>query len=120
MTLPALPPPIGGADPATAGQMAAGTYQYVVSFLTPYGESTPSTPISVSLDADHSAVSLTGIPLGPDGTTGRNLYRSHPGGSFPDVFFIGNLPDNLTEATTDGLPDSALGAPPAINFVTGE
>lgn len=52
-------------------------------------------------------VSLTGIPLGPTGTTARRMYRTVAGGS--TYFLQSTIADNVTTTGTDNVADNALG-----------
>jgi hypothetical protein len=53
-------------------------------------------------------VPLTAIPLGPTGTTSRNIYRTAAGGS--QLRFLATLGDNTTTTFTDTTVDAGLGA----------
>src|SRR5262249_2359330 len=67
---------------AAGGQLARGTYNYRVTFLDTRGvESQPSTAVpTANLAAAGQKVNLTNIPLGPDGTLARRLYRTDANG----------------------------------------
>jgi len=96
---------------STAGQVTAGTHVYGVSFVTSAGESLPS-PISdvVTVDASHTKVSVTCIPIGPDGVTARKLYRSSAGATA--LKLLATVSDNTSRTYTDTTPDASLGAAP--------
>ena len=102
-----------------AGYMDPGTYDYVVTFVTAAGETTPG-PASnaVTTDTLHTIVALTAIPTGPAGVTQRNVYRRlNQAGTFKR---LGALGDNVTTALNDGSPNAALGAnAPAANTTGG-
>jgi hypothetical protein len=52
-------------------------------------------------------INLTSIPLGPTGTTARNVWRTEAGGS--DYRFVKRISDNSTTTVTDNVADSSLG-----------
>lgn len=81
-----------------AGAMAAGTYEYQVSFLTADGETAPGAiSATITIAASHQ-VNLTAIPLGGTGTTQRNVYRRVNGGAFG---LVANIANNTATTLTD-------------------
>jgi hypothetical protein len=63
-------------------------------------------------------MNLTGIAVGPAGTTARKLYRSVAGGT--QLQLVATIPDNTTTTYSDSTPDGSLGAaPPATNTAGG-
>ena len=85
-----------------------GTFRYAVSFVSG-GESAlgiASAPITV----DGLQVELSNIPLGPDGTTARKIYRSLNGGSFA---LLTTLADNTTTTFTDNVANGTPAGAPA-------
>ena len=99
------------ADSGPGGQLAAGSYQYKITFLKNTGaESTMSDPVSVNVTANKNQVLLTQIPRGGADIEARRIYRTDANGS---VFhLIGTLNDN--EGTTffdRGLSESTGTAP---------
>ena len=112
------------------GQLEPGTYDYVYTFVTAAGESTPS-PISaaVVVDAIHTTVPLSGILVGPSGVIARNIYRRKNGtGAFLCVTKPGDntatpptppppsLGNNSDTTMDDKIPSSALqGAAPTVD-----
>jgi hypothetical protein len=121
------PPPGTMSASATPGNgLGSGLYQYVVTFLSEGGETTPSPPTTVSTAPGSQSVVLSNIPIGPTLTAlpgsatntviGRNLYRTTAGGS--TFLLLATLADNSTSSYLDNLPDSALAGrpgPPAVN-----
>jgi hypothetical protein len=69
--------PTISATPTSGGTLAAGTYFYQVTSTTAAGESTPSTEVSATTNAN-GAVALTWAPA--TGATGYNIYRSTTSG----------------------------------------
>lgn len=104
------------ADAGTAGN-PNGAYEYAFSFtcvnaVGQPGETSPSPVASVTV-VSHEVL-LTGIPLGPIGTTGRNIYRSVAGGS--ELKLLASILDNTTSKFLDNATDASLGATaPAAN-----
>lgn len=97
-----------------------GTYQYAVSFLNAEGE-TGIGPASIETAITAAGFNLTAIPLGPTGTTGRNIYRKKTSGTNADNVFhlVATLNDNTAallnnEATTDAIANAASSPPTGI------
>lgn len=114
------PPAAGAITPVIGGAgILTGTYSWVTTFTTFSGETNvnfDTSPTSIALAADFA--SLSTIPTGPVGTTGRNIYRTQAGGSL--YFFVGNIPDNTTTVFIDNNPDSSLGTALPISNTTSE
>jgi hypothetical protein len=121
------PPNAGMTAQVVAGSgLSVGAYLYVVTFLTPGGETTPSSLVSVSTSSGNQQINLGSILVGPSVTvtpgvavnsvTGRNLYRSQANGS--QLFLLTTLTDNVTTSYHDTTPDSQLitrPSPPSVN-----
>lgn len=107
-----------GALGAGSGGQAAGTYLYAYSFTCPgSGETLTSPTTAITLTAGQS-VTLSQVPTGPYGVTGRNLYRSQAGGT--TLFLAGTIPDNTTGTYVDKAADAALTvAAPTANSTQG-
>lgn len=98
----------------TAGTGAlTGTYDYAVSFINAGGE-TGIGPASSTITVTAQGVSLAGIPVGPAGTTSRNIYRRKSAGTNADNTFhlvstiANNTATTLTnEATSDAIANVA-------------
>lgn len=107
---PGTPTALSSAD-GGAGALSAGTYEYVVTFQTADGETIPgpaSTPLVLGASKQ---VSLTSIPTGGTGTTGRRIYRRVDGGAYGLVATIAN---NVgTTATDNNASPGAL--PPTLS-----
>jgi len=100
-----------------------GTYTFVVTFVTPTFESTPS-PASSPIVVAHQQIDLSGIVTSSDArVTSRNVYGFKNGVS-ASYQLIGAVPDNLTGtftvASDEPVWTTALGslAPPASAPVT--
>lgn len=119
-----LPPTAGpGAVAGSAGNVN-GTVQYLVTFISQGGETTPGPATSITVS--NQQVQLSNIPLGPSQsltpniatnyTIGRNIYRTQAGGS--TFYLLATLKDNVTTTYTDDTLDSAIASqpsPPSVN-----
>jgi hypothetical protein len=114
-------------DPSTApsvvgtsgGNLTAATFKYAYTFTVPGGGETKPSPLATLAATAGQAGSLTSIPTGPYGVTGRNLYRSRAGGS--TLYLLASLPDNSTASYVDTLADASLPATtaPTSNTTAG-
>jgi len=87
--------------------LLAGTYTWSVSHFKSGGETTPG-PASAPLTTTDGAALLGGIPLGPPGTVGRNIYRTRVDGAQAGGALAGRILDNTTTTWVDAMPDVAL------------
>jgi uncharacterized phage protein gp47/JayE len=108
---PGIPTAPVAAD-AGAGAIAAGLYEYAVSFVTAAGETLIGPPSNALTIAVNHNINLTAVPLGGTGTTARRIYRRLNGGAWA---FLKALNDNTTTATTDNLAAPAGGAEPQVD-----
>jgi len=91
-----------------AGAMAAGTYQYRVTFGSSLtgSESNPSSAASVTIGASRQ-VQLTSIPVSTDAQVDRrHIYRTSAGGSL--FFLLTTISDNSTTTYNDNTVDANL------------
>lgn len=96
-----------------AGNPPAGTYEYVVTFVTVEGETLPGTESAPLTTGSALQISLTNIPLGGPGTTARKIYRSRGGAAYQLVTTLAN---NSATTYTDNTLDAGLGAaPPTVS-----
>ncbi len=117
----AAPTNCGSANATTGTNLGTGVYQYVLTFVTPGGETTPSPAVTVTTTSSNRAVNLSALPVGSQGTTnnpviGRNLYRTLVGGT--TFYLLATIADNTTTSYSDTTPDSALNGkaqPPLVN-----
>ena len=88
-------------DDGEGGQLATGVYQYRISFVDNSGvESNASTPVSSpNLTAAKHKITLDLIPVGPNGTAARRIYRTAAGGN--TFTLVATLNDNTTRSFTD-------------------
>lgn len=75
------------------------------SWWDQYGDST----LTTTAPAFGSQVALSAIPIGPAGTTGRNIYRTAAGSSV--LRYNHTLANNSATTYTDQTSDAALGSP---------
>jgi len=105
---PGIPSAPTAAD-GGAGALTAGTYEYGVTFTTLAGETAIGATSNALVQAINRQVSLTAIPLGGVGTTGRKIYRRKNGGAFA---LVTTLTNNTATTYTDNIADGSLGGTP--------
>ena len=108
---PAQPAAFTGADGGvTAGaKVAAGTYQYKITEVNDFGESTPrQITAGVAVAADNSSVVLT-MPTPQANTKYFKVYRSAAGGAAGTEEFIGNYRVGLSAYIDKGVKSPGLG-----------
>lgn len=90
---------------------------WAYTFTTAAGETLPSptfAPAGTYPVSGGPYAAGTVIPIGPAGTTGRNVYRTTQGGS--QLKLVGSIADNTTTSFGDTVFDGALGAnAPTVN-----
>jgi hypothetical protein len=91
----------------SAGNVDVGAHDYAVTFVGGAGETTGSAHITVTVVSSAKQVGLSNIPLGPNGTTARRIYRSAAGTSTP-MKLLATIADNTTTAYTDNTADASL------------
>lgn len=104
-----------GAPPSAAcsGALAAstvlgiGVYKYVYTYVSADGESTVSPTFTITTTSGNQKVNLTGITVGPSGTTARKVYRTAVGGS--SFKLLTTISDNSTTTFSDAIADGSLG-----------
>lgn len=112
---PLLPPPGAPKVAVSSGPGITGAYRYKITFETPVGE-TQGGATSAIVSPANQKVHMSAIPLGPDGTTKRNVYRTTAGGADDTLKFVDSIADNTTTVYDDALADRSLGrAVPLFN-----
>lgn len=91
----------------TGSTLGTGDYKYVVTFVSPDGESLPSSSATITTTSGNQAVNLTVIPTGATGTTARKIYRTTVGGSA--FLLLTTINDNTTTVFSDTVADGSLG-----------
>ena len=116
-------------NPATSPTLATGTgsltgtYQYEVTFVNSNGE-TGVGPASSTITVTAQGISLSVIPVGPAGTTARNIYRQKVISSVGQGYhLVATINDNTTttlsnESTSDST--AANGATPPVGINSGD
>jgi len=95
-----------------AGNIENGTHSYKTTFVTAYGETTPSVTSNVVTVVDKTLqgqVALTAIAVGPTGTVSRRVYRTVTGNA-GNYKLLATIADNVTTIYTDNTADAGLGA----------
>ena len=90
-----------------------GTYRYKVSFVDRHGlESQLSGHIEFEVTGNNARrfVALSNIPLGPEGTVKRIVYRTSAGNT-DDYRSVGEIDDNTTRTFSEAKQDGARGTP---------
>lgn len=112
-----FPPQPCTASVGTSGVLS-GVYQWVVTFVTQYGETEPSQAAG-PLTLGNQQASLTNIPTGSGVVTARKLYRATvTNGVAGPYLYLATIADNTTTSYADNTPNASLGAeqPPTTNF----
>lgn len=95
-----------------AGNVNVGLHYYFVTFL--YGTVETDVVVtgvaSTTITTSAKQVSLSNIPLGLTGCTGRKIYRTVAGGKWYEAKLVATLANNSSTTYTDNTADSALGA----------
>ena len=110
-----LTAPIVSSDSAQ-GALSNGSYQYKITYVTRYGETTAS-PASNAIIPLSGSVLLSSIPIDTvSNTRERKIYRTGVGNTIP-FRLLATIADNITTTYTDIAPDVDLGAiEPHTNF----
>lgn len=117
-------PASGGSAALQAGSgLGIGAYQYVVTFVSGSGfgtgESAQSPTVNITTTNGNQQVVLSNLPLGPAGTTQRNIYRTAVGGS--TFKLLTSISSGIVTTYTDSTADASLGStnPPAHSTFGG-
>lgn len=96
------------ADSGVAGNPTAGTYEYLITFVTAEGETLAGgESLPLVLGVAHK-IDVTFI-VGGTGTTARRIYRQKNGGGYKLVTTIAN---NVATTYQDNIADGGLGGAP--------
>jgi hypothetical protein len=95
-----------------AAGVLTGAYYYTVTYVSAEGETAPWPGTATVVNPASQQVNLTNIPIGPDGTTARRIYRTPAGPVDPkDYRFLVEVSGNTTTTYTDNTADGSLGDP---------
>lgn len=98
-----------------AGVLGVGTYQWGYTVVDGAGETPVSPILSVFLAGTNLQVPLTGIGVGPGGTTSRKIYRTVANGT--QLKLVTTIADNVTTTYSDAtVTDGALGVNLPITY----
>ena len=115
--------PLAGA-PTSGGSCTNGLHSYYVTFVTNGVESElgqKSNIVNCNSTLATQTVGLSGIPIGPVGTTARKVYRTVAGDTgLPQLVGSGTcvLGDNSTTSCSDTLADGSLGSAYSVTAAT--
>lgn len=117
---PLLQPPAAPYNSSLpAGVIPVGKYIYCVTLVNANGETSAGAELTVDstvVPATASNISLANIPLGPQGTTARKIYRTLIGGATGTEQLVTTISNNTATTYTDSTLDGSLGAAvPTIN-----
>lgn len=111
----AIPAPVltGVTTSPTGGTIAAGTEDYKVTFITPYGETAPSNEGSVTSTGSTSSNTVT-WNAAPNNVTAIRVYKGATAGG-ENAYFV--VPTNATSFVDTGAAGTS-GSPPANTNTT--
>jgi hypothetical protein len=93
---------------STAGSLTADAYTYKVTYVTPFGESAPSSASAGVTPTASTSITVT-IPTSADvNVKSRKIYRIAAGDTVYKL--VTTVADNTTTSYVDGLADASLGA----------
>ncbi len=96
------------------GVITAGRHYFAVTYVTANGESIAgfqTNSLSLRFDGAHAAV-VSGLPTGPPGTTGRNIYMTKSNQILNPAFFLAfSVGDNTSVTATVNVTDANLVTP---------
>ena len=102
------------------GNDDGGTYKYKITFINEAGSESPISDESNTAAWDETSITkdsttyknypflLINLPIGPNGTVARRIYRTKNGTE--DYFFCKQVNDNASEWCSDYFSDAQLGA----------
>ena len=105
-------PTTGPTTTVVAGTtLGIGNYYYVVSFVTPSGQTSYGPATLATTTSGNQAVNLTAIPTSPSNlVTARDIYRTDVNGLSSGPFYLlTTINDNTTTTYSDTTADSSLG-----------
>jgi hypothetical protein len=103
-----------------------GTYKYRITYVigATGAESNASADVTINVTTTGQQITLSNLPIGPAGTTARNIYRTPPNGA--SYGLIDSIDDNKTLAYADSnfdppvlTPDHVTNLPtPPVSLAT--
>lgn len=110
---------LGTVSFSPGGNLSAGAYSWLTSFVVPGGGETTAALLA-SATANSGGTATLAIPVGPYGVSDRRIYRTAAGGS--NCTLVGSPGDNVAAAFVDGASDAFIAAaapPPLVNSTQG-
>lgn len=106
-----LSPAVGSAG------VLSGTYSYLVTFVTPFGETNGNGGGSRTLVVTSKQINLTNIPISTNPqVTARRIYRNAATGDAVLKKLVTTISNNTATTYTDNIADGSLGAAiPRVN-----
>lgn len=102
-----------------SGTGTAGTYEWAASFTNANGYTGLGANSATSVMGASWGATLTNVPLGPTGTTARNIYRRQTNGA-NTWFLIGTIANNTVTTFTDtGTAGTAAAADASASVTDG-
>lgn len=98
-------------DSGVASNPLAGTYTYLVTFVTTEGETEAGLPSLPLVTSAARRIDVSAIAIGGTGTTARKLYRQRDGLGYKLVTTIAN---NTATTFQDTIIEGSLGAAPPL------
>jgi hypothetical protein len=97
------------AAPGAGGSCDTGTHLWRYSYLQNGIESTlsPVGTVQSCITGTTGTEALTGVTIGPTGTTSRRIYRSKANATGP-FYLAGTIADNVTTTFSDSVADASL------------
>ena len=92
-----------------AGNVDIGAHTWAITFTINGGETNLGVESSTLTLSAASHVQLSNIPIGPSGTTARNIYRTAANQADPWKL-VTSIIDNATTSFDDNVADGSLGA----------
>jgi hypothetical protein len=86
----------------------SGAYKYVVTYKTVVGETLASAELAITVTS--KKIALSNIPLGPEGTTARKVYRTAASGASGTEKLVTEIANNTATTFEDNIADGSLGA----------
>lgn len=112
---PLISAPTWSNPPQVTGPAGSNLYTYAVTYTAPGGGETPGSP-TFTFSGGVGTRTITNLPLGPYGVSGRAIYRTSAGGA--QLKQVGSIPDNVTGSFSDTVLDATLGTAIPISNTT--
>lgn len=109
---PLTAPSVTGAT--AGGSLGVGNYYWAITFVIGSSETIPGpNSITILTTILNKTVTLRNVPIGPWGTTQRNIYRTNVGGT--QLYLQGSITGNSVTTFVDNTADSTTTAAPTVS-----